>query len=116
MAQRKVAKKAEQVALENSFANVAAEWLEHWQDSSRHADQTRRRLASNILPSLGSLQIAEIEAPDIVAMVRAVEARGARDCLLAGCPWRGCALRIRGLWRSERSGRWSQGHALAHPT
>jgi site-specific recombinase XerD len=42
-------------------------------------DSTRRRLASNILPSLGSLQIAEIEAPDIVAMVRAVEARGARD-------------------------------------
>jgi integrase len=42
-------------------------------------DSTRRRLASNILPSLGSQQIAEIEAPDIVAMVRAVEARGARD-------------------------------------
>jgi integrase len=81
MAQRKVEKTAEQVAADNSFASVAAQWLEHWQGdkSSRHVDQTRRRLASNILPSLGSLQIAEIEAPDIVAMVRAVEARGARD-------------------------------------
>jgi integrase len=81
MAQRKVEKAAEQVATESSFASVAAQWLEHWQDdkSTRHVDQTRRRLASNILPTLGSLQIAEIETPDIVAMVRAVEARGARD-------------------------------------
>jgi integrase len=81
MEQRKAEKAAEQVATENSFASVAARWLEHWKDdkSACHVDSTRRRLASNILPSLGSLQIAEIEAPDIVAMVRAVEARGARD-------------------------------------
>jgi integrase len=81
MAQRKAEKTAEQVSSENSFANVAARWLEHWQDdkSPRHVDSTRRRLASNILPILGSLQTAEIEATDVVAMVRAVEARGARD-------------------------------------
>ena len=81
MAQRKAAKTAEQVSSENSFANVAALWLEHWQDdkSPRHVDSTRRRLAANILPNLGALQTAEIEAPDVVAMVRAVEARGARD-------------------------------------
>jgi integrase len=55
--------------------------MQHWKDdkSARHVDSTQRRLASNLLPSLGSLQIADIEAPDIVAMVRAVEARGARD-------------------------------------
>src|SRR5260370_34351498 len=81
MEQRKAEKTADRVATENSFASVAARWLEHWKDdkSARHVDSTRRRLASNILPSLGLLQIAEIEAPDIVAMVRAVEARGARD-------------------------------------
>jgi hypothetical protein len=81
MAQRKAAKTAEQVAAENSFARVAAQWLEHWADdkSARHVDSTRRRLASNILPNLGSLQITEIEAPDIIAMVRAVEARGVRE-------------------------------------
>jgi integrase len=81
MEQRKAQKTADQVASENSFASVATRWLEHWKDdkSARHVDSTRRRLASNILPSLGSLQIAEIEAPNIVAMVRAVEARGARD-------------------------------------
>jgi hypothetical protein len=44
--------------------------LEHWKDykSARHVDSTRRRLASNILPSLGSLQIAEIEALNLVAL------------------------------------------------
>lgn len=81
MAQRKAEKTAEQTANENSFSSVAAQWLEHWQDgkSPRHVDSTRRRLASNILPSLGPLQTAEIEAPDVVTMVRAIEARGARD-------------------------------------
>src|SRR5260370_5112909 len=81
MEQRKAEKTADRVATENSFASVAARWMERWKDdkSARHVDSTRRRLASNILPSLGLLQIAEIEAPDIVAMVRAVEARGARD-------------------------------------
>jgi integrase len=81
MVRRKTEKMAERVASENTFASVAAQWIEHWQDgkSPRHVDSTRRRLASNILPSLGSLQTAEIEAPDVVAMVRAIEARGARD-------------------------------------
>jgi integrase len=81
MALRKVEKTADQVASENSFASIAAEWLEHWQGgkSLRHVDSTRRRLNSNILPSLGALQITEIEAPDIVAMIKAIEARGARD-------------------------------------
>ena len=52
MAERKAAKQAERIA-EDSFANVAAQWLERWQDdeSPRHVDATRRRLAANILPS-----------------------------------------------------------------
>jgi integrase len=81
MALRKIEKTADQVANENSFANIAARWLEHWQGgkSPRHVDSTRRRLDSNILPSLGTLQISQIQAPDVVTMVRTIEARGARD-------------------------------------
>jgi hypothetical protein len=62
MAQRKATRTAEQVASENSFASVAEKWLEHWRGgkSLRHVDSTRRRLASNILPSLGSLQVADL--------------------------------------------------------
>jgi integrase len=81
MAQRKVEKTAEQVANENSFTTIANQWFEYWKDgkSPRHVDSTRRRLDSNILPSLGAYQITEIQAPDIVAMLRVIEARGARD-------------------------------------
>jgi integrase len=81
MAQRKAEKTAQRISSENSFASVAAQWLEHWQDdkSQRHVVMTRRRLASNVLPCLGALQTDAIAAPDIVAMVRSIEARGARD-------------------------------------
>jgi integrase len=81
MAQRKAEKTAERVASENSFASIAAQWLEHWQHgkSPRHVDSTRRRLDANILPALGVRPIAEIEAPELVGMVKAIEQRGARD-------------------------------------
>lgn len=81
MAQRKAVKTAERVASENSFASVAAQWFEHWQDgkSPRHVDSVKRRMAADILPCLGSRPIAEIEAPEIVALAKAIEKRGARD-------------------------------------
>ena len=81
MAQRKAEKIAVREASENSFASVAAHWLEHWQEgkSPRHVDSTRRRLNSNILPILGSRPTTEIEELDIVAMVKAIEKRGAPD-------------------------------------
>lgn len=81
MADRKAVKAAEQVASERSFATVTERWLEHWQagKSPRHADSTRRRLQSNVLPLLGRRQIDEIEAPEVCEMVKFIEARGAAD-------------------------------------
>jgi integrase len=81
MALRKSAKTASQLSDANSFANVAALWLEHWQEgkSPRHVDSVRRRLASDILPRLGARSSADIKAPDLVAMVKTIESRGARD-------------------------------------
>ena len=81
MAAKKSVKTAEKVATENSFASVAARWLDHWKDdkSERHVETTRRRLASNVLPTLGPLQMTDITAPHIVALVRTIEARGASD-------------------------------------
>ena len=81
MAQKKAEKTAVRLATENSFKSVADRWLEHWKGdkSARHADSTKRRLAKNILPTLGPLHMDEIQAPHIVAMVRTVEERGARD-------------------------------------
>ncbi len=77
MAQRK----AEKAQAENSFQSIALRWLEHWRHgkSPRHVDATQRRMEANIFPLLGARQIGEIEAPELVAMVKAIEARGAAD-------------------------------------
>ena len=81
MAQRKAIKTAEKAAIENSFQSIASLWMEHWQDgkSSRHVDYVKRRMEADILPCLGARPIADIEAPELVAMTKAIEQRGARD-------------------------------------
>jgi integrase len=81
MAQRKTAKIAEKTAVENSFHTIAGLWFEHWQSdkSHQHVDATRRRMEANIFPLLGARPIGEIEAPELVAMVKAIESRGAAD-------------------------------------
>ena len=65
----------------NTFKAITTLWMDHWKvdKNDRHVDTTRRRLDANVLPSLGALKITDILAPDVVAMARAVEARGASD-------------------------------------
>jgi len=81
MAERKAEKAGKRQAGASSFQAVAALWLEHWRSdkSPRHADTTARRLESNVFPYLGARPIAEIEPPELVAMVKAIEARGVGD-------------------------------------
>ncbi len=84
MAVRKAEKTAEiaaVVAIENPFQSIASLWLEHWQDekSPRHVASVKRRMELDILPSLGPRPIAEIKAPEVVAMSEAIQNRGARD-------------------------------------
>ena len=81
MAQRKAEKQAQGLAAGDSFASIAGLWLEHWKNgkSSRHVDVVRRRMDANIFPYLGLRPIARIEAPELVAMVKGIEARGVSD-------------------------------------
>jgi integrase len=81
MEQRKAEKTAFKAKNENSFQTIAGLWFEHWrvEKSRQHVDATRRRMEANILPLLGSRPITEIEAPELVAMVKAIETRGASD-------------------------------------
>jgi len=81
MAHRKAEKTAERTANQNSFANVTALWLTHWSvgKSSRHVQQVMRRMDLDVLPCLGTRSIAEIKAPEIVEMVKAIQKRGAGD-------------------------------------
>jgi integrase len=81
MAQRKAEKTAEKTAKENSFNSISKLWHDHWREgkSLRHVGYVRRRLDADILPCFGARPIEDIEAPELVAMVMAIEARGAHD-------------------------------------
>jgi len=79
MAKRREEKTEELVQTEGSFQNIASLWLEHWAEgkSPRHVEYTRRRMEMDILPLLGARPVSEIEAPELVAMTKAIEERGA---------------------------------------
>ena len=81
MEQRKSEKTAARAAGTGSFASIARLWWEHWQadKSKRHAETTWERLKTNVLPQLGARPIREIKAPELVAMVKEIEKRGAGD-------------------------------------
>jgi len=81
MAKRKQAKTEERTQTEGSFKSIASLWLDHWAEgkSPRHVEYTRRRMEMDILPVLGARPVAEIEAPELVAMTKAIEDRGAGE-------------------------------------
>lgn len=81
MAERKAAKVAESAPGGTTFAEVGALWLSHWrvEKSLQHVDATRRRLDANVYPLLGARPISEIKPSELVAMVKAIEARGVGD-------------------------------------
>jgi integrase len=81
MAERKAEKKAVRGSDGLPFRVVASKWHEHWQDgnSPHHVKATWSRLESNVFLALGSRPIGEIEAPQIVAMVKAIQDRGKLD-------------------------------------
>ncbi len=62
----------------NSFETVAREWFEkrehEWAPSS--VKTMRARLEQHILPKLGTRPVADITAPEVLAVLRQVEARG----------------------------------------
>lgn len=81
MAQRKAQKVARAFAVENSFAAVARLWWAGWKAarSDSHVTYVMRRLEADVFPVIGARPIAEIEAPELVRMVKLIEARGALD-------------------------------------
>ena len=81
MAQKKADKVARQAASEHSFETVARQWFDHWKGTKnvRHADYVLARLEADVFPSIGARPVAEILAPELVKMVKAIETRGALD-------------------------------------
>jgi len=80
-AERRAEKMRAKVAAENSFEAVAREWfgkqLHTWVPG--HAADVKRRLEKNVFPFIGRRPIAQIDAPELLAAVRKIEARGSYD-------------------------------------
>ena len=79
-----VKKEAKRVAIlksANAFEVIAREWFEkrkhEWASTS--ADTMLNRLEQHILPILGKRPVAEITAPEVLAMLRTVEDRGSLE-------------------------------------
>lgn len=78
----KLAQKLRQRQLaDDSREAIAREWFERRlaDKSANHRDKVVRRLERDVFPYLGSRPVAELKAPDILAVARKVEGRGALD-------------------------------------
>ncbi len=87
---RRDEKLARAVAIDRNFEKVARAWFEHWRGprTPRHADYVLRRLEADVFPVLGAKPIADITAPQLLAMAKRIEARGALD--IARRAWQTC--------------------------
>lgn len=78
---RKVQKAARVQRTADSFEAIGREWFAScsptWARS--HADKIMARLEADVFPWLGGKAIAEISAPDVLAVLRRIEGRGTLD-------------------------------------
>jgi len=72
-------RKAEAAAHADSFEAVAREWIAKrspkW--APTHADKIVRRLERDVFPWIGSKPVAKVTAPEVLAVLRRIESRGA---------------------------------------
>ncbi|MEW6705027.1 MAG: integrase arm-type DNA-binding domain-containing protein [Pseudomonadota bacterium] len=78
---RQEKKLARLIAQEHSFEAVARAWHKQWESArtDHHAQYVLRRLEADVFPALGAKPIADITAPQLVAVAKKIEARGALD-------------------------------------
>lgn len=78
--QRKAAKATRDELSANSFAVVCREWLAKWGSTVVPAQKQKAtaRLEKDVFPWMGSRPIAEITAPEVLAVLRRIDERGAR--------------------------------------
>ncbi|MGH8501757.1 MAG: tyrosine-type recombinase/integrase [Gammaproteobacteria bacterium] len=76
---RKASKAAQ--AGENSFETVAREWFAKFSPSWKpaHADKVICRLERDVFPWIGGRPIADINAPELLTVLRRIESRGALE-------------------------------------
>lgn len=78
---RKAAKMARKDRAANSFEVVAREWYEKskatWTET--HGTRIIRRLERDVFPWIGGRPLADLTAPEVLSVVRRIEARGALE-------------------------------------
>ncbi|MDR5785956.1 integrase arm-type DNA-binding domain-containing protein [Caballeronia sp. LP003] len=79
--ERKVQRAGAAERAANSFEAVAREWFAKYEPgwAKSHAEKVMGRLEKDVFPWLGGRPIVEIAAPEVLAVLRRVEARGALD-------------------------------------
>jgi integrase len=76
-----VVRKAGKVAQANTFELLAEEWRGKFSRAwtPKHSERIAARLRANVFPWLGSKPIRDITAPELLAVIRRIEARGALE-------------------------------------
>jgi integrase len=74
-------KLAQRLAIGTQFEAVARSWFAHWGGprSERHATYVLRRLEADVFPVIGHKPIGDVTAPQLLAMAKKIEGRGALD-------------------------------------
>jgi integrase len=77
-AHRKMLKASSVDAATNTLKNIAEEWLARFQETwaPSHTRSIRQRFANDVYPWIGSRPIAAITPPEVLAVLRRIEARG----------------------------------------
>ncbi len=78
---RKAIKAARQDRAANSFEVIAREWYAKFSPNwaEHHGDRIIRRFERDIFPWIGGRPIAEVTAPELLAVLRRIESRGALE-------------------------------------
>ncbi len=74
-------RKLEKAACQNTFEAVGLEWHEQNKDkwSEEYAKSIMHRMKRNLFPQIGSKPVHLVSAPELLALLRKIEARGAKD-------------------------------------
>lgn len=79
--QKRIEQLSQKAETENSFKSVALEW--HSKNKNKwteeHGDKLKGWINNDILPLIGHIEISKVKAPDILAVIKKIESRGAAD-------------------------------------
>jgi len=77
---KKTEQRAAKLAADNSFEAVARDWLEERKGTVEEAQhiKTLARLVNDVFPWIGKRPITQIDAPEILAVLKRIDSRGAR--------------------------------------